>query len=67
MSRGVIIGHSWTWNWHGNEMMIGTVYEGNEHEQEREMGMACQRNGQRHRKGIDVGIRMNMGMDMVVR
>lgn len=31
------------------------------------MGMAWQKNGQRHRKGKDVGIRMDMGTDMVVR
>lgn len=29
------------------------------------MGMAWQKNGQRHKKGEDVGIRMDMGMDMV--
>lgn len=26
MSGGVLTGHSWKWNWHGNEMMIGAVY-----------------------------------------
>lgn len=65
--RGVVIGHSWTWNWHGNGMAIGIVCGGNEHVQEHEMKTAWERNGQRHREGVGMSVRLDMGMGMVVR